>query len=129
VILSQLMVVLSQQPHTHSASAVEVLLRSQQVPVVCLDWVALTGGPSGRGVSVPPGVLARYMHQCRHSKTTLIILSGTHPVVLGPVVGVHLHTHIVHTGGREERLHVEVLRSRISLHSGAYDVVLPDRLC
>lgn len=133
VVLSQLMVVLSQHPHTHVVSAVDVLLRSQQIPVVCLDMVALSGEGSRGGPLLPPGVLARYMHQCRHSKTALIVLSGTLPVVLGPVVGVHLHTQIGHTvghtAGGEDRLHVEVLRSRVSLHSGACDVVLPDRLC
>ena len=112
---------------SHLAGAAETLLRSRQCSCICLDYAGVSR--AARAGELTPGVLARLMHQCRHTGTTLILLPGMDAAVLGPAVGLHLHTHAARQQEGGYLLTLEVRRSRIPLRSDQCHAVLPDRLC
>ncbi|MFP4151539.1 MAG: hypothetical protein ACLFSV_01770 [Alkalispirochaeta sp.] len=96
-------------------AAVDTLLRSDAFPLVCLDapWID----------TVPPGLLARFMHRLRRSGNTLLLLTDTVPATPSPAIGYH----IVSTERDDGAVSLTVRRARTPLDNDVWyaDTAVP----
>lgn len=106
----------------HRMYAVDRFLRARIASLVVLD--------RGADGDLAPGMLGRYMHLCRHSGITVVILTPGNARALSPAVRVHLRTVLPQIDTTlSSSMKVEVVRSRTPLRPGSVYVGRPTGLC
>ncbi|MFW5826830.1 MAG: hypothetical protein ACOCU4_01995 [Alkalispirochaeta sp.] len=105
----------------HRMYAVDRFLRGRIASLIVLD-----GGQDG---DLSPGMLGRYMHLCRHSGATVVILTPGNVGALSPAIRVHVRTTVQLDTVLSSTITVEVVRSRIPLRQGSVHVGRPAGMC
>jgi hypothetical protein len=106
----------------HRLYVVDRFLRARIMSLIVLD--------RGEDEEFSPGVLGRFMHLCRHSGATVVVLTPGDVRALSPAVRLHLR---VSPSQKDTSLsypvHLEVLRSRTPLRGGVLHVGRPTGMC
>ncbi|MEX2444825.1 MAG: hypothetical protein WD492_14575 [Alkalispirochaeta sp.] len=106
----------------HRLYVVDRLLRARITSLIVLDH--------GEDEAPTPGVLGRFMHLCRHSGATVVVLTPGDVRALSPAVRLHLRVSLPQIDTTlSSPVRLEVLRSRMPLQRGSIDVVRPAGMC
>ncbi|MFW5693939.1 MAG: hypothetical protein ACOCYB_02135 [Alkalispirochaeta sp.] len=107
----------------HRMYAVDRLLRTRIASLIVID--------RGEDEDPDPGMLGRYMHLCRNSGATVVILTPGDAHALSPAVRLHLRTSFSQEIDTtlSSPMKLEVLRSRAPLRRGSIDVGRPVGMC
>lgn len=106
----------------HRLYVVDRLLRARIASLIVLD--------RGEDEDLPPGVLSRFMHLCRHSGAAVVLLTPGDVRALSPAVRLHLRISPSQMDTPlSAPLRLEVLRSRTPLRNGSIHVARPTGMC
>ncbi len=105
----------------HRMYAVDRFLRARIASLIVLD--------RSKGGDLAPGMLGRYMHLCRHSGATVIILTPGSAGALSPAVRVHLRTTPQLDTALSSSMTVEGGRGRTPPRQGSVHVGRPPGMC